>query len=317
MNPVKIAVIGAGNMAREHLKAFAHVGGVTLTGIYSRTRSRAEEVAADYPGMEVCNSVEELYQRTGADLVIVTVRELSMAAVAAEAFCFPWKVLLEKPAGYDLADAKRIVDAAAGREGEVFVALNRRAYGSTRNALSALAGCDAPRFVKVLDQQDQAAARDIYGEPPEVVKNYMFANSIHLIDYFHVFGRGEITDVTSVVPWTPEQPGMVVASIRFSSGDIGLYEGCWDGPGPWMVTVTHRELRAEMRPLEQLTLQRRGERKLVSVDGDPLDTALKPGLGWQARQALAAVRGEAHSLPTLADSWKSMVLVAKIFGLGA
>lgn len=317
MHTVKIAVIGAGNMAREHLKAFAHVGGVTLAGIYSRTRNRAVELAADYPGMVVCDSVEELYQRTQADLVIVTVRELSMAAVAAESFRFPWRVLLEKPAGYDLADAKRIVDSAGQRKGQVYVALNRRAYASTRNAVTALSACDAPRFIKVLDQQDQAAARDIYGEPPEVVKNYMFANSIHLIDYFRVFGRGEITDVTPVVPWTPTQPGMVIASIRFSSGDIGLYEGCWDGPGPWMVTVTHRELRAEMRPLEQLTLQRRGERKLVSVDGDPLDTVLKPGLGWQAQQALAAVRGEAHCLPTLDDSWKSMVLVAKIFGLGA
>lgn len=317
MNPVKIAMIGAGNMAREHLKAFAHLGGATLVGIHSRTSSRAEEVAADYLGMVVCDSVEELYQRTRADLVIVTVGELSMAAVAAEAFRFPWKVLLEKPAGYDLADAKRIVDAAGQRKGEIFVALNRRAYASTRNAMTALAACDAPRFIKVLDQQDQVAAREIYGEPPEVVQNYMFANSIHLIDYFRVFGRGEITDVTPVVPWIPERPGMVVASIRFSSGDIGLYEGCWDGPGPWMVTVTHRELRAEMRPLEQLTLQRRGERKLIPVDGDPLDTALKAGFGWQAQQALAAVRGEAHCLPTLDDSWQSMVLVSKIFGLSA
>jgi hypothetical protein len=70
-----------------------------------------------------------------------------------------------------------------------------------------------------------------------------------------------------------------------------------------------------MRPLEQVSVQLRGERKLTVLDVDPDDTAFKPGLRYQARQAVAAVRGEVHNLPTLHDSWQSMNLVARIFGL--
>jgi predicted dehydrogenase len=265
--------------------------------------------------MAVCDSVGELYERTGADLVVVTVKELSMAAIAAECFAFPWAALLEKPAGYDLADATSILEAAEKAGSRAYVALNRRAYSSTRQALARLADNAGPRFVKVMDQQDQQAAREIYKEPPEVVRNYMYANSIHLIDYFRVFGRGEVTGVVPVVPWTPEKPGMVLSKIEFSSGDVGLYEGVWDGPGPWAVSVVTPRERLEMRPLEQASVQLRGERKVAALDLDPDDAAFKPGLRYQALQAVAAVRGEPNHLPTLADSWQSMNLVARIFGL--
>jgi predicted dehydrogenase len=299
MKSIKIAFVGAGYMATEHAKAFSGLPGVTLAGVFSRTRTRAEQLASAYPGMVVCDSVSELHARTQADLVVVTVKELSMAVIAAECFAFPWAALLEKPAGYDLADATGILDAASRADSKAYVALNRRTYSSTRQALARLADNSGPRFVKVMDQQDQQAAREIYKEPPEVVRNYMYANSIHLIDYFRVFGRGEVTGVVPVLPWTPEKPGIVVSKIEFSSGDVSV--------------VTPRE-RLEMRPLEQVSLQLRGERKVAALDLDPDDTAFKPGLRYQAMQAVAAVRGEPHHLPTLADSWQSMNLVARIFG---
>lgn len=314
MKAIKVALVGAGYMAAEHAKAFSGLPGVALAGVSSRTRARAEQLASSYPGMVVCDSVGELYERTRADLVVVTVKELSMAAIAAECFAFPWAVLLEKPAGYDLADATSILEAATKAGSRAYVALNRRAYSSTRQAQARLADNAGPRFVKVMDQQDQQAARDIYKEPPEVVRNYMFANSIHLIDYFRVFGRGEVTGVAPVIPWTPEKPGMVVSKIEFSSGDVGLYEGVWNGPGPWAVSVVTPQERLEMRPLEQVSVQLRGERKVTALDLDPDDTAFKPGLRYQATQAVAAVRGEPNRLPTLADSWQSMNLVARIFG---
>lgn len=315
MNTIKVALVGAGYMATEHAKAFSGLPGVALAGVFSRTRTRAEQLAAAYPGMAVCDSVGELYERTRADLVVVAVKELSMAAIATECFAFPWTVLLEKPAGYDLADATAILEAARKAGSRAYVALNRRAYSSTRQALARLADNSGPRFVKVMDQQDQQAARDIYKEPPEVVRNYMYANSIHLIDYFRVFGRGEVAGVVPVVPWTPEKPRMVVSKIEFSSGDVGLYEGVWDGPGPWAVSVVTPLERLEMRPLEQASVQLRGERKVAPLENDPDDTAFKPGLRYQAIQAVAAARGETNHLATLGDSWQSMNLVARIFGL--
>jgi len=315
MKKIKVALIGAGYMATEHAKAFFDLPDVELAGVFSRTRKRSEELVQQYSTMKVYDSVTELYEHTHADLVVVTVRELSMAIIANECFAFPWIVLLEKPAGYNLADARLIVEAAAKYNSKVYVALNRRAYSSTRQALSRLMNNDRSRFVKVIDQQDQQAARDIYNQPPEIVQNYMYANSIHLIDYFRVFCRGEVISVLPVIPWNPNTPGMVISKIEFSSGDIGLYEGSWNGPGPWAVSVLIAEERIEMRPLEQVFVQLKGERKITALDLDPDDINFKPGLRFQAKQAIAAVKGDANNLPTLADSWESMKLVSKIFNL--
>jgi hypothetical protein len=148
-----------------------------------------------------------------------------------------------------------------------------------------------------------------------VARNFMFANSIHLIDYFRVLGRGEIAGVEPVVPWNPQQPGLVLARVNFTSGDIGLYEGIWNGPGPWIVSVNTPAQRIEMRPLEQVSVQLRGTRAVTQLETDPDDKTFKPGLRYQAAQALAATRGERSSLATVDDSWHSMKLVADIFGL--
>jgi predicted dehydrogenase len=301
-------------MAEEHMRAFASLPEVTIAGVHSRTRERAEKLAASY-GTLVCDSVSDLYAKTSADLVVVTVIELSMAEIAAACFRHPWAVLLEKPAGYDLADATRIRDAAARVQSRAFVAFNRRAYSSTRQALELLHGHSSQRLIKVVDQQDQQAARLQNNQPELVARNYMFANSIHLIDYFRVLGRGEVASVAPIVPWKPEQPGLVLAKINFTSGDIGLYEGIWNGPGPWIVSVNTPEQRIEMRPLEQVSVQLRGTRAVTQLDIDGDDKTYKPGLRYQAQQAVAAARGEPANLATIADSWHSMKLVADIFGL--
>lgn len=311
---LKVAFVGAGYMAAEHARAFASLPDVEIAGFYSRTRERAEKLAASY-GARVCDSVSDLYKQTSADLVVVTVVELSMAEVASECFAYPWSVLLEKPAGYDLADATRIRDAAVRARSSAFVAFNRRAYSSTRQALELLRQHSSQRFIKVIDQQDQQAAIQQNNQPELVARNFMFANSIHLIDYFRVLGRGEVAEVEPVVRWSAEKPGLVLARINFASGDIGLYEGIWDGPGPWIVSVNTPEQRIEMRPLEQATVQLRGTRAVTKLDIDPDDTAYKPGLRYQATQALAAVRKEPSNLATIEDSWHSMKLVADIFGL--
>lgn len=314
---LKVAIVGAGYMASEHLKAFMATGDAEVVGITSRTRLRAEQLVADISGVLVFDSLEEMYQHTLADIVVVTVTELHMADIAKRCFQFPWLVLLEKPAGYNLADAVSIHSAAVEHQSRAYVALNRRAYSSTRQALQRLTGNAGPRFIKVLDQQDQHAALTIHKNPPLMVDNYMFANSIHLIDYFRVLGRGDVVSVENICRWDPQNPGVVLALVTFSSGDKGLYEGIWNGPGPWVVTVNTPQERLEMRPLEQLSVQRYGERRSEALDIDAVDTQHKPGLLFQAQQTIRAARGEPAELPDLAEALKSMELVARIFNMGA
>ena len=310
----KVAVIGAGYMAREHVRAFQDIPCVKVLGIHSRTRIRAEEMAAHFHIPSVCGSVSELYDITQADLVVVTVPELAMNSISHACFEYPWTVLLEKPAGYNLADAEDIEAAARSKNRSVFVALNRRHYSSTQKVLSDLNALTGQRFIQVLDQQDQMRALQA-GHPKAVVDNWMYANSIHLIDYFLTLGRGKINAVEPIIPWNSGESNFVVAKVSYDSGDIGLYEGIWSGPGPWAVSVNASNKRWELRPLEQAAFQLEGQRKMEVVESHPWDIQFKPGLRLQAEKTVAAVKGKINDMATLQVAMESMRLVTAIFGL--
>ncbi len=300
-------------MGREHARALADVPGVELAGIHSRTRSRAEELAQELGIGAVCDSVAELYDKTRAELAVMAVPELEANAVAKALFEHPWSVLAEKPLGYNLDDALDIAEAAEEKGRRVFVGLNRRFLSSTRAALNWLEGDGGRRFIHVQDQQSLATAR-LVGQPERVVEYWMYANSIHLVDYLTLFGRGGIERVEVLEPYRGEATNIVLAKIEFESGDIGLYEGLWRGPGPWAVTVSTPNRRWEMRPLEEARYQPADERKLYPVEVHPWDKEFKPGFRLQAEKAVAASRGEATDLPALAEALKTMRLIREIFG---
>jgi predicted dehydrogenase len=311
----KVVFVGAGYMTSEHLKAFQDVPGVELGGIYSRTRNRAEKLAEEFGMQEVCDSIAELYEKTKAHLVVISVPELSVREVCLEAFKYPWVCLIEKPAGYDVADAESILEGATTQKRKAFVALNRRHHSSTRVVLDDLSKQEGQRLIHVYDQEDLIEARKA-SQPELVVQNWMYANSIHVADYLSILGRGEVISVDPIIRWTPENPCFVMAKITYESGDVAIYEAVWNGPGPWAVTVTTQEKRWEMRPLEQASFQPFGSRKLEPVASHEWDTKFKPGLRVQAGEAIKAAMGMPHNLPSLEDAMKSMKLVQAIYGEG-
>ena len=314
-NGCAVALIGAGQMAREHARAFADVPGVSLVGIQSRTRARAERLADEFGIARVCDTLGELYESSTACLVVVAVSE-SAGGEVAEACCrFPWVVFLEKPPGLTPAEARRIRQCAREMSRTVIVGLNRRFYSGTQTVLEELKKEDGTRHIDVHDQQNQGVATDL-GMPDRVVAHWMYVNSIHLIDYFRVFGRSPIASVTPVFPWTPDPvPPVVAAKIEFENGDTGLYEAVWRVPVPWAASVTTAGRRWELRPLEQLRVQRSGERTLEPIDPSPWDRAFKPGFRLQAEQAVAAALGRHSRSVTLDDALETMDLVSTIYGL--
>lgn len=302
-----VAIIGAGAMTREHLRAFSDIADVSILGIHSRTRAKAESLAAQFNIPHICDSVAELYERTQADLVINTVSVAALKSTTIDCLQYPWTIFMEKPPGMNPAETAELQATAQSRI--IFVGLNRRFLSSTQAAWEGLS--ESPRFIHVQDQQDIQAVARIH--PPEIVANLMFGNSIHLIDYLRFFGRGKLLNITPIFRWTPDNPGIVLASIEFESGDRGLYEGIWNGPGPWSVTISTPESRWELRPLEEGTLQKRGERVRQPINIHHWDKDFKPGFRAQAEQVIRAVRGEPNTAPTLDQAAETMRLIEGIF----
>ena len=307
-----IAIIGAGFMSKEHLKVFSKINNVNLTGIYSRTRSKSELLAAEYKIHEVYKSIEDLYQNTKADLVLISVPELNTKEVCEIAFKFPWICLIEKPIGYNLKNAIDIHNIAKMNNTKAFVAFNRRHYSCTRLLLEDLKINNEIRTVHVFDQENPKVALE-GGTPKLVVDNWMYANSIHMIDYFTFLCRGSLISIENINKWKSGESCFVLSKLIFSSGDIGIYEAIWEGPGPWAVTVSTPSKRWELRPLEELRIQEYKSRKSILKDIHNWDLDFKPGLRLQAEEALNLLKGESHQLATITEALNTMILINKIY----
>lgn len=310
---VKVGLVGAGYMAREHLRAFSQIASVV--GVVGRTAAGAREFAEDTSIGYSSDSIPRLLDECQPDLLVVAVPELALPSVMSSALAQPIPLLVEKPIGKDLKVAERLTRLVNDAGSPAYVALNRRHYASTRRVIQALeASSSGARVVQVLDQEDQRAAR-FAGQPEEVVSNWMFANSIHLVDLMRFLCRGAVCSVQVGSRWRPDSPGLVAGLVEFTSGDTAIYEAMWNRPGPWSCAVTTESSRLEMRPLEQLSIQTDGERLATTVELGDDDLRFKPGLLAQAEQAVRMVRGESHTLPDFNDALESMRLVAALYGL--
>lgn len=310
---LKVAIIGAGYMAKEHIKAFQDIKNVQIIGIYSRTYLNAQNLALNTNIKFVARSIEELYNITKANIVIITVNVDKIFEVSLECFKYPWVCLIEKPAGYNLNEAKLLNQYAIEQNKQVFVALNRRHYSSTNKALSELNSIVSPRIVKILDQEDIKDPIRI-GHPPHIIDNWMYANSIHLIDYFNIFCRGNLLNVTHVVEWNSINPFYMLTKLEYDTGDLGIYEAVWNAPSPWSVNIITKEKRVEMSPLEKVYTQDYGSRVKNELEIDQWDIKFKPGLRLQAQLLIDSLNGiESNNLPTLSDSIDTMTLINKIY----
>jgi predicted dehydrogenase len=309
--PCRVGFVGSGRIAREHAKAFRDIPGVYLVGVASRTATNARTFAEEFGIPIVSANVKDLYHSAAPDLVVVTVNEVAIAEITHQCIEYPWTILIEKPPGLDLIEADGIEQHARSAGRKVYVGMNRWSYSVTQHVHRALGQRDGIRFVHVQDQEDPIAAARA-GKPERSVAHWMFANSIHLIDYFRIFTRGDPAQVQILQPWQRDRPCVVLAQIEFSSGDLGLYQAVWNGPGPWAVSVTVPGERWELRPLEQGVYQRLGD-KPVSLEVHPWDHLFKPGFRYQAEQAVRAVLREDSKLPMIHDLLPTMRLIQAIY----
>ena len=311
---VRIAVIGAGRLASEHAKALKLLNNVEIVGICSRTRASGEWFASKF-GIKDCavtTEVSNLFFMTRADAVVVAVSEESIYEVASKVFEDPWVILLEKPVGLNLDEAQSLAHLASIRSQGTFVALNRRHYGNIKSVLADVQSKGGKRIVQVSDQQwtrdalSRGGAKDLSG-------SWMFVNAIHTIDLVRHFCRGSIERVVTT-GWVPGvEPRIVSAVIQFSSWDRATYQGVWDAPGPWAVTLTTQAGRWEMTPLERTNFLSAGAGGKVQWEDALEDKMVKAGLLVQAQNLIQAVHGESHELVTIQDSLDTMSLIDSIY----
>jgi predicted dehydrogenase len=109
LKTIRLAVVGAGEFGRRHMRVIHHSPRAELTAVVDIERARAEEAATQYH----CQAFSDpLALRGHADAAVVAVPTTTHAEVGCALLEAGIDVLVEKPIAPDLASAQRLLDTA-------------------------------------------------------------------------------------------------------------------------------------------------------------------------------------------------------------
>lgn len=143
MTPLRIAVVGVGQLGQHHARLLAPMDGVALTGVVDTRPERAREIAARH-GVEAFTDARDVLDRV--DAVCIAVPTVSHVDVALPFIERGVAVLVEKPIASSVADADRLIDAAA-RRGVILAAGHTERFNPA--VIAALPLVSSPRFVEI------------------------------------------------------------------------------------------------------------------------------------------------------------------------
>ena len=253
------------------------------------------------------NNLEKAHKKLKPDLVIVATSIINTYKICLKLINFNSVIFVEKPLGFKYAETKKLVNLINIKKRKVFVALNRRNYNSTRKLQKSISKKVGQRVVIVNDQTILNKLNKNF--PSKIIKNYMYANSIHLIDYFSIFCRGKLKNIQTFNKFNKE-PFFVSSKLHFSSGDLGIYSGVYDRESPWYVSVFVDEKTYVFKPLEKISSSTKLFKKKIKFSNDD---KFKPGFKLQAKEVLNFFKKNPYNLVDHKEYFKSVELIKKIY----
>jgi predicted dehydrogenase len=143
MSRLRLAVVGVGSVGRHHARILAAMPDVDLVGVADIKPERAQEVAANHNTAAFTSASDLLGRVDAVSIATPTVSHVDVALPFVESGI---AVLVEKPLAASLADADRLVTAAATR-GAILAAGHTERFNPA--VAAALPMVSSPRFVEI------------------------------------------------------------------------------------------------------------------------------------------------------------------------
>ena len=199
------------------------------------------------------------------------------------------RILVEKPAGLNVAEIGDIAAFAHASDAKVFVAYNRRFYAATTAAQEIIArdgGVTSFNF----EFTEWSHLIESLTTPAIVKESWFLANSTHVIDLAFFLGGNPCqmsSYVSGSLSWHPAA-AVFTGAGQSESGALFSYQANWAAPGRWGVEMLTSAHRLIFRPMEQLHVQKLGSVAISKLEiADGIDLDFKPGLYRQVESFLA------------------------------
>lgn len=227
--PLRVGIVGCGNISSNHLAAFAAIEGVEVVGVCDVDIARARATAQTWKIANAVDSVDALLG-LGLDLVSVCTPHPTHEDVVVAAAAAGVHVLCEKPIAIDIASAQRMVDACDAAGVELGVLFQRRFWPAAQALRMAIddGTLGAPVMGQVsvmLHREPEYYSADAWrGTWATDGGGVLMTQAIHYIDLLQWY-LGDIAEVYGAINTFKHAQNIEVedsatAVLRFTSGAI-------------------------------------------------------------------------------------------------
>ena len=242
--PVRLAVMGAGQMGQKHAGLIDAHDACALVGICDADGGR--KPAAEALGTSFYQDAEELLDREKPEGVIIATPNALHSPIAEVCARRSVHMLIEKPIAETLEEARRIVALEEEHGVRILVGHHRRHNPLVQQARAIIGGGELGQLVAVSMVWTLLKPADYYdvewrcrrpGGGPALI------NLIHEFDLLR-FLCGEVTHIyaqTSSAARKLDVEDSISASLSFENGAVGTLLASDATPAPWSYEITTGE----------------------------------------------------------------------------
>ncbi|OFX78120.1 MAG: myo-inositol 2-dehydrogenase [Bacteroidetes bacterium GWE2_29_8] len=308
-----VLLVGSGPMAIEYAKVLTSMNCNVI--VVGRSKKNANEfflktnISVIEGGIDnwLINNNPNVIDKT---IVCVSENELDNVVISLIQKGFK-DILVEKPAGLNIKNIKKLSDIVKKNNVKLFVGYNRRFYASVNKALQIINEDGGVTSFYFEFTEWSHVIKDLE-KGVGVKENWFLQNSTHIIDLaFYICGIPK--DISSYcggyLDWHPSASIFAGAGVS-ESGALFNYQANWQAPGRWGIEVLTKNHRLIFRPIEKLHIQKIGSVAidLVEID-DKYDIEFKPGL---YKEIEAYLNNDTSQFCMLDDLVKILPFYAKI-----
>ena len=234
--PIRILVVGCGNMGASHAKAYHAMPEFQICGLVSTGASK-HKLNEDLGGVyQLFDSYAQALEETKPDAVCISTYPDTHEEYAVMAFEMGCHVFMEKPIADSVAGAERVATSARTAGKKLVVGYILRHHPSWIKFIEIAQQLGKPLVMRMnLNQQSHGYMWDVHRNLMKSLSPIVDCG-VHYIDVMCQMSRSKPISVTAIgarltndIPEGNYNYGQL--QIRFEDGSVGWYEAGW---GPMM-----------------------------------------------------------------------------------
>ncbi|MBK8978487.1 MAG: Gfo/Idh/MocA family oxidoreductase [Planctomycetes bacterium] len=289
MEPIRVLVVGCGNMGSSHARAYHALPGFQIVGLVSRDDGSGERVNEQLGGgYPVYHDVDEALAATRPAAVSVNTYPGTHYEIALKGLDHGAHLFVEKPLAETVEQARDVLARAAAADRQVVIGYILRVHPAWKLFTEKAKELGKPLVMRMnLNQQSR-------GKEWRTHKNLMDSMSpivdcgVHYVDVMCQMTGSKPVRVSAIGARLTDElkPGMYnygQLQVTFEDGSVGWYEAGW---GP-MMSETAFFVKDVIGPRGCVSIvdSARGERSADSADIDSHTKTNTLRVHWQERDA--------------------------------